>query len=124
MKTPLNQVRGLGSAKEGVSHFIRQRVTALALVPLSLWLLWQGPGHVGADYATVRAWIASPMTTILLLLFIGTAFYHMKLGLQVVIEDYISGHGLKLFCLLLNAFFSYGLAVAAAFAILKISLGS
>ena len=123
MKTPLNKVRGLGSAKEGVEHFWHQRVSAIALVPLVLWFLWTVPTHVGADYETVRAWIAGPLTAIPLLLFIAVAFYHMKLGLQTVIEDYISGHGLKIVLLVLSTFFSYGLAAASAFAVLQISLG-
>ena len=124
IKTPLNQVRGLGSAKEGTGHFWQQRATAVALVPLSVWFLWAVPKNVGASYEAVLAWLASPVTAILLLLFIGTAFHHMKLGLQVVIEDYFHTHGTKVALLLLNSFVSYGLVAASAFAILKISLGS
>lgn len=124
IKTPLNQVRGLGAAKEGTSHFWQQRATAVALIPLSLWFLWAVPANVGADYAAVSAWLASPLTSILLLLFIGTAFHHMKLGVQVVIEDYIHTHSSKVALLLLSSFFSYGLAGACIFAVLKISLGS
>jgi succinate dehydrogenase / fumarate reductase membrane anchor subunit len=90
IRTPINRVRGLGSAKEGTTHFWHQRVTAVALVPLVLWFLWMVPTHVGSDYYVVREWLSSPLTATLLLLFIGTAFYHMKLGFQTVVEEVLS----------------------------------
>ena len=124
IRTPLAWVRGLGSAKQGVRHFWHQRITALALIPLTLWFVWALTSHVGADYATMRAWLSTPWTTILMLFLIITCFYHMRLGVQVVIEDYIHSEPGRIALLVLNSFVAYGLGIACTFAVLKISLGS
>ena len=124
IRTPLARVRGLGSAKQGVRHFWHQRVTALALIPLVIWFVWALTSHVGADYQTVRAWLSTPLTTILMLFLIIACFYHMRLGVQVVIEDYIHSEPGRLALLVLNSFVAYGLGIACIFAVLKISLGS
>ncbi len=124
IKTPLNNVRGLGSAKEGVTHFISQRVTAVALVPLILWFLWSVVGLIGSDHGSVLAFFKTPFNAILTILMLGTGFFHLKLGLEVVIEDYVHGRAMKYMSILLNRFFCWLIGLATVFAVLKISLGA
>ncbi len=100
MRSPLGRVRGLGSAREGVGHWWAQRMTALALVPLTLWFVAALVGLTGADHATARDWIAAPVPASLLVLLIVATFYHGALGLQVVIEDYVHHEGAKLAALI------------------------
>lgn len=100
LRSGLGRVRGLGSAKEGVNHWWSQRVTAIALVPLTLWFIASVILLAGADHATVSAWIARPINTVLLLCLLGATFWHAALGLQVVIEDYIHAERMKLAVLL------------------------
>jgi succinate dehydrogenase / fumarate reductase membrane anchor subunit len=121
LQTDLGKVRGLGSAKEGVHHWWAQRLTAIALVPLVLWFVASVSGMAGAEYGAVRAWIAEPMTAILLVLLIAATFHHMHLGLQVVIEDYVHVEWLKITTIILVKFASAFLAVVAGFAVLKIA---
>jgi len=123
MRTPLKNVRHLGSAKEGTVHWWHQKVTAVALVPLFVIALAYVVALVGADYERVRYILGLPFTTIILLLLIGTTFYHLKLGLQVVIEDYIHTEVAKLVLLLLNSFFCAVVGLAAALATLKLAFG-
>lgn len=123
MRTPLRNVRGLGSAKDGTGHFWRIRVTSVALLPLTLfvvgWILWLD----GAGYATVRASFANPLVALMVLAFVLVSLDHMRLGMQVIIEDYIHGEGMKLSLLMLNTFFCIALAAVSGFAILKIAFG-
>ncbi|MCU0987807.1 MAG: succinate dehydrogenase, hydrophobic membrane anchor protein [Acetobacteraceae bacterium] len=100
LRSGLGRVRGLGSAKEGVNHWWSQRITAVALVPLTLWFVASVVLLAGADHATVSAWIARPFNTVLLLCLLGSTFWHASLGLQVVIEDYIHNERAKLAALL------------------------
>ena len=123
MRTPLKNVRHLGSAKEGTVHWWHQKVTAVALVPLFVIALAYVVALVGADYDRVRYILSLPFTTIILLLLIGTTFYHLKLGLQVVIEDYIHTEMTKMVLLLLNSFFCAVVGLAAALAALKLAFG-
>ncbi len=124
IKTPLNRVRGLGAAKTGVGHFWHQRLTAVALIPLGLWFLFAVRAHIRDDYAAMRAWLAEPVTAVLMLLFVSASLYHMYLGLQVVFEDYIHKDGVKLAHFIVTAGIVLLLGAFSAFAILKISLGS
>jgi len=124
LKTPLNRVRGLGSAREGVTHFWQQRVTAVALVPLSIWFLIVIVSLTQADYETAAQTLKQPIIAIPMLLLLISGFYHMKLGLQVVIEDWIDGDGMKIALLLLNTFFAYAIGLACVFSVLKIAFGS
>src|SRR4029077_18331937 len=101
MRSSLGRAIGLGSAKEGVGHWWRQRVSALALVPLILWLVISVIGLIGADHAAFVAWVRSPMPAVLLILLLVATFYHTALGLQVVIEDYVHGEAMRLSALLL-----------------------
>jgi succinate dehydrogenase / fumarate reductase membrane anchor subunit len=121
LRTDLGKARGLGSAKDGVQHWWAQRLTALALIPLVLWFVASVAGLTGADIAPVRAWIAQPVTAVLLLLLIAATFHHMQLGLQVVIEDYVHTECLKVIGIVLVKFAAVLLAAAAGFSVLKIA---
>lgn len=121
LRTALGRVRGLGSAKDGTHSWWMQRVTAIALIPLTVWIVASFVCMAGADYDVVRAWVASPLVALLFSLFIGTGLYHLKLGLQVVIEDYVHGEGLRLASLMLNNFACVLVAAASIFAVLKIA---
>jgi succinate dehydrogenase / fumarate reductase membrane anchor subunit len=123
MRTPLARVRGLGSAKKGTHHFFTQRVTALANIPLTLFLVGALVVHAGADYTTMTAFLGNPLVGVVMLLLIVSATYHMKLGLQVVIEDYIHGEATKLLAVIANQFFALTMAVACALAVLKLVIG-
>ena len=124
LRTPLAKVRGLGSAKGGTHHFWIQRLTAIALVPLTIWFALSIASLASADQAAVQAWMKSPLSATLMLSFLLAGFWHMKLGLQVVIEDYVHTESTKITCLILNNLVSIFLAVAATLAVLKMLLGS
>jgi succinate dehydrogenase / fumarate reductase membrane anchor subunit len=118
LRSPIARVRGLGSAKEGVAHWWAQRLTALALIPLGIWLVASLVCLAGADHAAIAQWLSSPFTLGALALTIFTAFYHAVLGLQVVIEDYVHGHAAKLTLIILIQFAAFGLGTAAIIALL------
>ena len=120
MRTPLSRARGLGSAKKGTHYFWMQRVTALANIPLTLFLVGALVVHAGADYATMTAFLGNPLVGVVMLLLIVSAIYHMRLGLQVVIEDYIHGEASKLLALIANNFFALTIGVACCVAVLKL----
>ncbi|MGB5093420.1 MAG: succinate dehydrogenase, hydrophobic membrane anchor protein [Parvibaculum sp.] len=124
MRTPMSRVRGLGSAKSGSGHFIAQRATAVALVPLSLFLFALLVALTGADWQTAHDALTNPVVGVLLLMFIGVGVVHMRLGMQVVIEDYVTSHGTRLLALLANTFFSILVGLTCAYAVLKIGFGS
>ncbi|NNC23031.1 succinate dehydrogenase, hydrophobic membrane anchor protein [Salinisphaera sp. USBA-960] len=88
-QSPLAGARGLGSAKTGVTHWWMQRVTAVALVPLTLWFVASLAAHLGADYASVMNWLTSPLSATLMMIYLAAIFYHAQLGLQVIVEDYV-----------------------------------
>ena len=121
-RTPLRRVRGLGSAKSGVHHFIAQRVSALALIILVPLFCWGLAAHGGADYASARAWIGSPTGALVTLISLTAAFYHMRLGLQTVIEDYIHKSGTKIVLLVLNTLLAAGLWLATLYSVLKLAV--
>ena len=123
MRTPLKTVRKLGSAKEGTDHFWHQRVTSVASIILLPFAIWVVLSLIGADYETVRRMLGNPIVAILMLLFVVTNLVHMRLGMQVIIEDYVHGEGAKTLALLANTFFCGAIAVASIFAVLKLSFG-
>ena len=123
LRSPLGRVRGLGSAKTGTEHFWAQRVTAVALIPLTLWFVYSILALGNGDHAVASAWMQSPLNAVLLLLLIVATFHHMQLGLQVVIEDYIHVEYMKIVMLVIVKGASLLLGVAAAFAVLKVSFG-
>ena len=123
MRTPLGMVRGLGSARDGTHHWWMQRVTAISNIPLIIFLIAFVISHLGASRAEVVASVANPLVAILLAFTMISVLWHMRLGLQVVIEDYVHGHGTKLAALLANSFFTAALGIAALYAILKMSFG-
>jgi len=124
MRSNIGRVRGLGSAKSGTHHWWMQRVTAIAMALLGVWLIASLARGVAADYATLTAWIDRPLVAVLLILFCATLFYHVRLGLQVLIEDYLHGDGGKVAALIAVSFGCIGGAVACIFAILKIAFGN
>jgi succinate dehydrogenase / fumarate reductase, membrane anchor subunit len=123
MRTPLGKVRGLGSAKEGTDHFWRLRLTSIANIPLAIFIVWLVIYTFGASHAATVAVLSSLPVAVGLLLAIMSMLYHMRLGMQIVIEDYVHGEGLKTLLLMANTFFTIALAVLAAFAILKLAFG-
>ena len=123
MRSPLGRAIGLGSAKEGVEHWWRQRLTALALVPLGLWFVATILAHLGADYEEAIGWLGAPIPAIFMIVLIGVTFYHTALGIQVVIEDYVHQEWVKLGSLVAVRFCCLLLAVAGIFAVLRIALG-
>jgi succinate dehydrogenase / fumarate reductase membrane anchor subunit len=123
MRTPLGEVRGLGSAKEGTGHFVRQRLTAFANVPLILAFVCILVSVQGEDHASVVATLSSPIVAVIMLAVVLSAVVHMRIGMQVIIEDYVHGEGLKLLCLALNSLFAASIGLLSAFALLKIAFG-
>jgi succinate dehydrogenase / fumarate reductase, membrane anchor subunit len=124
MRSPLGRAVGLGSAKEGVEHWWLQRITAVALVPLSLWFVVAAIRLVGADVDNVRDWVGNPLPAILLVLLLIATFYHSALGLQVVIEDYVHADFAKLGLVVVVRLGCFALAVAGIFAVVIMAVGT
>ncbi|ODN70272.1 succinate dehydrogenase, hydrophobic membrane anchor protein [Methylobrevis pamukkalensis] len=123
IRTPLGRVRGLGSARDGTGHFWRQRLTAASNVPLLLYFVVflisvQGTGHAGLVAA-----LQNPLNAIAMLLVVISAVVHMRIGMQVIIEDYVHAEGLKILLLMGNTFFAVFVGLALVFSILKIGFG-
>jgi succinate dehydrogenase / fumarate reductase, membrane anchor subunit len=123
LRSPVGRVLGLGAAKDGVSHWWSQRVTSVALVLLTMWFVFALLRMPDFSYGYVFSWIAMPLHAVLLLLLIGTLVYHSQLGVQVVVEDYVHHHGLKVATMLLLTFAHVALAALAVFAVLRIAFG-
>ncbi|MBZ0164863.1 MAG: succinate dehydrogenase, hydrophobic membrane anchor protein [Notoacmeibacter sp.] len=124
MRTPLAKVRGLGSAKNGTSHFWHQRLTSVANIPLTIFFVVLIIALSGASYGEVRAALANPFVSLLTIAALLSVSWHMKLGMQVVIEDYVHGEGAKLVLLMLNSFFTGAVALISVFALLKLAFGA
>ncbi len=123
-RTPAKKVRGSGSAKEGTTHFWRQRMTALANIPLLLFFIGFVVAMNGARHDEMVGAISNPITAMVLIAVVVSALVHMRLGMQDVIEDYVHGEGAKIVCLFLNTAFTFAVGLMAVFAILKISFGA
>jgi succinate dehydrogenase / fumarate reductase membrane anchor subunit len=122
-RTPIAKVRGLGAARSGLQHWKMQRLTAIANVLLVLWFMFSAMALSGSGYDQVRAWLASPVTASLVVLLIISTFYHARLGLQVVIEDYVPHEGARIASLVAIALIVLALAVACIVAILSVAVG-
>jgi succinate dehydrogenase / fumarate reductase membrane anchor subunit len=123
MRSPLGRVRGLGSAKEGTGHWFSEKLTALALVPLSVWFVAAVLGGIGADYATLKAWMSVPGNMTMMILLIVAFFWHASLSLGTVIEDYVHYKPAHLGGLIAVKFVCLFLGVFSIVSVLKIGLG-
>jgi succinate dehydrogenase / fumarate reductase membrane anchor subunit len=123
MRTPLARVRGYGSAKSGTDDFIWQRLTAIANVPLAIAAIVIVMSLIGRNHAAVAQTLGSTPVAIVMLLFIISVFYHMRIGMQVIIEDYVHDERAKYALLILNTFYTFAAGFAAVYAILKLSFG-
>jgi len=124
LRSPLGRVLGLGTAKDGTSHWWGQRVSGVALAILGLWFAWSLATMPGFTYADTVAFVSQPFHPVLLLLLCVTMAYHSYLGVQVVVEDYVHSHGLKLAALVLSRFAHIFFAVVGVFSILQIGIGA
>jgi len=124
LRSPLGRAIGLGSAKEGVEHWWMQRITAIALVPLTVWFVIAVIGLTGADRAALVEWMHHPLPAVLMILVIVATFYHAALGLQVVIEDYLDNETLRLGMMIVMRLAAVALAALGIFAVLKLSFGA
>src|SRR5579859_707216 len=122
LRTPLARARGHGSAKDGLHHWLQQRLTAVALIPLSIWFIVSVIGLAGSHYEHFQAWLAVPGNTALMLLLLFCVFHHAQLGIQVVIEDYLHDRGAKIAALILVKMTTWLLGVFAAVAVLRTAL--
>ena len=124
LRSALGKARGLGSAKDGTHHWWMQRVTAIALIPLTIWFVSSLIALAGQGYIAFINWFSQPLNATAMILFLGVGFHHAQLGMQVVIEDYISSHGWRTATNLLVKFACYALAALSIISILKITLGA
>ena len=121
MRTPLSQVKGLGSAKEGTEHFWLQRLTGIALIPLVVWIALAVARLPSMSQTDIQLWLSSPLSAVLMILFLIASFWHAKLGLQVVIEDYVSDHGVRTVAIIAVTLISVALGVVGVFSVLHIA---
>ena len=123
MRTPLGRVRGYGSAKSGTDDFIRQRLTAIANIPLTIGAVLIVISLIGRNHAAVAQILGSTPVAIVMLLFIISVFYHMRIGMQAIIEDYVHEERAKYALLILNTFFTIAVGFSSIYTILKLSFG-
>jgi succinate dehydrogenase / fumarate reductase, membrane anchor subunit len=127
LRSALGRAQGHGAAHSGVHHWWMQRLTSIALVPLSVWLVFSllalRFAHGGQSYDNVRAWMAQPVSVLLLTLLVLVAAWHSRLGLQVVIEDYVNDRGSRTLMLILSNFLHVLLAAAGVLAVLRVAFG-
>ena len=123
LRSDLGRVRGLGSAKDGTSHWWAQRVTAVALIPLSIWFVFSVIHLLGIDRVGLKTWLNAPGSFVLMALFSIALFYHMQLGVQVVIEDYVHNEKNKVVLLVFNKLLAVFLFVSSITSLMKIAFG-
>jgi succinate dehydrogenase / fumarate reductase membrane anchor subunit len=124
LRSPLGRVLGLGSARDGTEHWWAQRVSAVALIPLTLWFMFSLLALPALDYATVRAWLSFPMSGFLAVLLVAVLTYHSYLGTTEVIEDYVHSDGMKVLSLMVLRFVHVLVGGAGIFAIMRVAFGS
>lgn len=122
MRSPLGRVRGLGSAKTGIHHWLSQRLTAIALVPLSIWFVYSVVALNGADHATFKEWLSGHGNLVMMLSFVVALFYHAYLGLQVVVEDYVHGEAAKTTWIIIIKFAAFLSGLSCILAALRVAL--
>jgi succinate dehydrogenase / fumarate reductase, membrane anchor subunit len=123
LQSPLSRAVGRGSAKEGVEHWWAQKLTSVALVPLALWFVASVVALAGADRDAVVQWLHGPLAAILMVLLLIAVFYHLMLGIQVIVEDYVHSEWAKIPALVVNRLACYALGIAGVFAVLRIAFG-
>jgi succinate dehydrogenase / fumarate reductase membrane anchor subunit len=123
-RTPMKIANGLGSARSGAHHFMVQRITAVALAALGLWIVWIALDVLHMDYASARALIARPWNAVLTITFVIAAFWHAQLGLKVVVEDYVHAKGLELTLQIAIKFACFLGAAVSVLAVIRIALGT
>ena len=123
LRSPLGHARGLGSAKEGLHHWWMQRLTSIALVPLTIWLVASLVNLSGAGYEDFVLWLSSPINATIMILFLGVTFHHAQSGMQVVLEDYVSSHGRRIFAIIAVKFVCYALAALSIISVLIVAFG-
>ena len=123
LRTPLARVKGLGSARDGTSHFWHQRLTALLLIPLVLWIGF-GIAALPVEYGAMLSWVRQPLVTVALVLLLIAVFYHAQLGMQVIIEDYIASHARRTMVLLLSNLLCLFFGTVGVVSVLKIAFGA
>jgi succinate dehydrogenase / fumarate reductase membrane anchor subunit len=123
LRSPLGRARGLGSAKDGLHHWWMQRLTAIALVPLTMWFVASIVGLAGSDYAAFAYWFGKPTHATLMVLFLAVGFHHAQLGLQVVIEDYVSHHGWRIGLVVAVKLICFALAALGIVSVLSVTFG-
>jgi succinate dehydrogenase / fumarate reductase membrane anchor subunit len=124
MRNPIARARGLGSAGSGASHWLAQRITAIALALLSPWLLWAALGLAGGGYADARSFLAQPLNAVLVATYMLCLFYHAQLGIQVVVEDYVHTRWLEILLQIATKFVCFLATIASLLAIVRIALGA
>lgn len=124
LRTPLSKVKGLGSAKDGVEHFWVQRITGLALIPITLWFCFSVASLPSADYAQVAKWLSSPFNAAMMIITVIMAFHHAQLGLQVIIEDYVSCHAKRTAGIIVAKFACFLFGVIGVVSVLKVAIGA
>ncbi len=122
-RTALGRARGLGSAKQGVGNFIAERVSSVALVPLVLWAVWSGLTLARGGYVGARGWLGSPINAVLVVLLAVVGFHHMRIGMRVIVEDYIHKPATKAVLLIANAFVCWSGMALSVVCLLKVALG-
>ena len=124
LRTPLSKVKGLGSAKTGTEHFMMQRVSALALIPLVIWLCLSLALLPNANYSSIVLWLSSPFNSVLLVVTLIAGFYHGALGMQTIFEDYVSSHGKRTIAIIISNLLLFFFAALGVYSVLKISISA
>ena len=124
LETPLHKAQGLGPSHSGVGHFWKQRITAVALIPLTIWFAISVLGLVGTGIVSALIFLSNPLNAVLMAAFILISLYHMTLGIQEVILDYVPHPGFRFFLMLVNYGFALAIAAACVFSLLRIAVGT